>query len=142
MSNVRLLKMAHEPEAITESWLSVGAVAHWSWARIFTKPGLVVVIACCIAASVFHAGLLGKPWSAMLLPISTVVLAVLYVATVIAAIIGDAFAEWAIQKLFKTPNPKSVLHQALHILLSSIGFILGAVLVTAGDSGSHHFGRP
>ena len=43
---------------------------------------------------------------------------------------GDVFADVAMSKFFRPPDPRRWQHQALHLLFSLVGFLLATIVVS------------
>ena len=118
-------------------WLSLGRLSGWAWQKIFTKQGALVFFASSIALGMYLYSDTTKPWMILLSPLPIVIMGFfLLFLVVIVSFLGDAFAGWAIGKMFKSPNPKKPSHQFLYFALSAIGFVLAAIFldIAIGDS--------
>ena len=74
-----------------------------------------------------------RPLMVLAAPLGIVVLGFALVLAMIPTVIGDVFAEWAIEKIVSKPDPENATHQVLVFVLSSIGFVGAAFVVGLGD---------
>lgn len=111
-------------------WWSASKVMNWMWNGLFTQKTFVLIT--------FISGVLllqsDRPYLVFIAPIYFLPYAFLVLLFAIASMIGDGLADWAIQKIFKNPNPNNIFHMVLYLFLSSAAFPLGLIFITSGDS--------
>ena len=73
-----------------------------------------------------------KPWMVLFAPLAIIVIGFALLMICMVAVFGDSFADWVIGKIFKSPNPKNLSHQLLYLLLSTVGFVLVAIIIDIG----------
>lgn len=114
-------------------WLSLGRISHWVWEKSFTKQGTFIFTAFSLALGICWYSDAHKPWMVLFAPLAIIVIGFVLFLVSIVGVFGDSFADWAIGKIFKSPNPKNPSHQLLYLLLSTIGFVFAAIIIDIGD---------
>lgn len=89
--------------------------------------------ACSLILGMYWFSDASKPWTILLSPLAILFTGLFLLLASIVAIFGDSFADWAMKKIFKVPDPKNPFHQFLYFVLSAIGFVLVAIVSNIGD---------
>ena len=115
-------------------WFSPGTLTRWVWEHSFTRTGAIIFAICSTTLGAYWYYDPEQLWMLFLSPLAILVVAFVLLLAALVAVFGDLFADWLIEKLLKKPDATNPLHQALYLLLSSVGFILAAIVLGTGDA--------
>ena len=111
-------------------WWSMSSFLMWINGFIFTKKAFIFI-------SLISSLLLSfsdKPLLLFFGPIYYFAVIFIFFILCAASMIGDSLADWAISKVFKSPNKDNLLHRCIYLVLSLISLIPGVFFVLLGDT--------
>ncbi|MGL4233846.1 MAG: hypothetical protein ACRDAM_14335 [Casimicrobium sp.] len=123
-------------------WFSIMSVTQRVWDKLFTRSGSILFCVFATACGVAWYSKSDQLWMILLSPFAIAVFALALFLMNIVAIFGDEFADWALRKAIKTPDSRNLFHRLLYFFLSSVGFVLAAVVLGLGDPDVRGFWKP